>query len=368
MALTIQNLSKRFNEFQALSDVSFSMKAGEIISILGPSGCGKSTLLQMVAGLQSPNSGEIRLDDQLLSSSSYVMPPEKRPINMVFQDYALWPHMNVIQNIFYGEKLRKTKKGIIQEKKDFLFQLLQLNGLEDRSPAQLSGGQQQRVAIARALSTEPKLLLLDEPLSNLDMQLRYEMRNELSYLLRRLGTTVLHVTHDPLEAYSLADRILILRDGQIEQFGTPKEVHEQPASLWVAGLLGITNRIDGTARQVQSNSEQQVQIGNFQVIGKGNVKPGSKVVVTIESENIHVSSQGDKQVTEKVNRLTGKVVHNVYEGSKWRLNVETVGGNVTLLHKEELPAKTVIDLSFPVKDTHIFANEEETMVSKKEGF
>lgn len=357
MALTIQNVSKRFNSFQVLSDVSFSMETGEIVSILGPSGCGKSTLLQMVAGLQSPDTGEIFLDDQLLSSSSYVMPPEKRPINMVFQDYALWPHMTVMQNIFYGEKLKKTKKEIIQEKKDFLFQLLKLNGLEDRYPAQLSGGQQQRVAIARALSTEPKLLLMDEPLSNLDMQLRYEMRNELSYLLRRLGTTVLHVTHDPLEAYSLADRILILRDGQIEQFGNPKEVHEQPASLWVAGLLGMSNRISGTAMQVQSNSEQQVQVGKSQIIGKGNVKPGSKVVVTMEPENIHVSSKMDPQVPEKINCLTGKVVHTIYEGSRWRLIVETDGGKVTLLHQEPIPTKTVIGLSFSIKDTHIFAIE-----------
>ena len=356
MPLMIQNVSKNFKEYQALKDISFSMNAGEIVSILGPSGCGKSTLLQLVAGLQFPSEGEISLNNQLLSSSTFLMQPEKRPVNMVFQDYALWPHMTVMQNVFYGAKLKKTKKSIIQEKKHFLFDLLRLNGLEDRFPAQISGGQQQRVAIARALATEPELLLMDEPLSNLDMQLRYEMRNELSYLLRRLGTTVLHVTHDPLEAYALADRILILKDGRIEQYGTPQEVRESPASLWVAGLLGMTNRLQGIALASATAHQQVVSIEGVTVVGKGQVIPESEALVMVDAEQMNVSLYTDDQIeSEEVNRLSGKVFHSVYEGSKWRLIVDTAGGRVTVLHDKPIQKDHPVTVSFQVKDTHVFA-------------
>ncbi|MGG3887618.1 ABC transporter ATP-binding protein [Metabacillus fastidiosus] len=357
MSLIIQNISKNFNGLQVLEDISLSVNTGEIISILGPSGCGKSTLLQLVAGLQLPSSGEIILHNELLSSSKFLLPPERRPINMVFQDYALWPHMTIEQNVVYGLKLKKVKKNIIEEKKHKLFELLSLRGLENRFPVQLSGGQQQRVAIARALATEPKLLLMDEPLSNLDMQLRYEMRNELSYLLRQLGTTVLHVTHDPLEAYALADRILILREGSIEQLGTPKQVCEQPASLWVAGLLGMTNRLQGIAVNEQLSDGQAVLIGETLITGRGEVKEGKEAVVMINSEDIKVLEQTSAALND--NCLQGKVIHAVYEGKKWRIIIHTAGGRVTALHEKELPTDTTVHLEFPLKDTLVFAKKDE---------
>ncbi len=358
MSLRIQNVSKSFKEFQALDDVTFEMNTGEIISILGPSGCGKSTLLQLIAGLQSPDKGEIILNDQRLSSPAYLMQPEKRPINMVFQDYALWPHMTVMQNIFYGDKLKKTKKTVIMEKKNFLFELLHLHGLEERYPSEISGGQKQRAAIARALATEPDLLLMDEPLSNLDMQLRYEMRNELSYLLRQLGTTVLHVTHDPLEAYALADRMLILRDGRIEQFGRPKEVRENPASLWVAGLLGMTNRLNGKAMEHYSVNEQSVSIGEQLIKGRGEVCPGSEAVIVLDSEDVTIS-HSNEHGSEGINCISGTVMHTVYEGRKWRLMVETAGGRMTVLHHEPLAIDSNIYLLFRIKDTLIFSHQIE---------
>ncbi|KAB8137506.1 ABC transporter ATP-binding protein [Gracilibacillus oryzae] len=355
MSLQVQNISKNYKEFFALNNVSFSIDSGEIISILGPSGCGKSTLLQLIAGLQQPDQGKIILENQTISDSSYLLPPEKRPINMVFQDYALWPHMDVRKNVFYGmrknEKSRKEKEELASS----LFTLLHLEGLEEKYPAQLSGGQQQRVAIARALATEPALLLLDEPLSNLDMQLRHEMRNELSYLLRRLRTTVLHVTHDPLEAYALADRILVLRDGKIEQFDTPEQVRENPASLWVAGLLGLNNRLDGIINKIEDAGRYTVMVGDNTIIGFGDLLQTNNVTIIIDSEEIKVV-QG-KAANTGVNTVDGKVMYSVYEGKKWRLNIETSGGILHVLHASPIASGTAVTLLFQPEDTLIFSKE-----------
>ncbi|THF78752.1 ABC transporter ATP-binding protein [Cohnella fermenti] len=243
--LEVRELNKSFGSHAALRGPSFRVNAGEIISVLGPSGCGKSTLLQLIAGLQQPDSGEIRLRGEVVSSASKLVPPEKRGINMVFQDYALWPHMTVFENIAYGLKRRKASGADIRSKVGEQLELLRLSGLQDRLPAQLSGGQQQRVAIARALATEPDLLLLDEPLSNLDMRLRVEMRTEMAYLFRRLGTTVFHVTHDPEEAFAMADRLVIMRGGAIDQIDTPQACYGLPATRSAASLLGAANRLSG---------------------------------------------------------------------------------------------------------------------------
>lgn len=351
MSLQIQNVSKNFKQFRAVNNVSFTVEPGEIVSILGPSGCGKSTLLQMVAGLQSLDEGEIKLDGKIISSSRLTIPPEKRGINMVFQDYALWPHMTVVQNIFYGSKIRKVNKQEQAETKNFLFNLLQLNGLESRYPSELSGGQQQRVAIARALSTKPALLLLDEPLSNLDMQLRFEMRNELSYLLRKLGTTALHVTHDPLEAYALADRILMLREGQIEQFGTPMEVRQAPASLWVAGLLGMTNRLSAIAKDSTS-----VQIGDAIIHGNGTLTDGDDIIVVMDSEALKIEKN---KIESLENSLHGRVTHSIFEGHKWRIMVETAGGRLTVLHSERVEVNKEVVVSFERKHTFLYKQTEQ---------
>ncbi len=352
MSLQIQNVSKKFNHFQAIKDISFTVEAGEIVSILGPSGCGKSTLMQIVAGLLPLDAGEVILNGKVISSSKFTLPPEKRDINMVFQDYALWPHMTVLQNILYGLKIRKTDKNEMVKKQRFLFDLLQLNGLENRYPSELSGGQQQRVAIARALSTNPTLLLLDEPLSNLDMQLRFEMRTELSYLLRQFGTTVLHVTHDPLEAYALADHILMLRDGQVEQFGTPEEVSQSPASLWVAGLLGMTNRIKATPLRSTS-----AIIGKSIIEGIGNISTLSDVVVVINSDALHLSMDNSK-VPNSMNTIIGTVTHAVYEGNKWRIILETPGGRISALHNEKMELNKEILISFEQRNTFLFSQAE----------
>lgn len=245
--LEIRGLQKSYAGRSALKGIDFSVDRGQIISVLGPSGCGKSTLLQLIAGLQQPDGGEIRLRGEAVSTASRLVPPEKRGINMVFQDYALWPHMSVYDNIAYGLKRKRTAPADIRARVEELLRLLRLEQMSDRLPAQLSGGQQQRVAIARALATQPDLLLLDEPMSNLDMRLRIEMRTELSYLLRKLGTTVFHVTHDPEEAFAMADRLVIMRSGGIDQIDSPEACYRRPATASVAGLLGAGNRLAGPA-------------------------------------------------------------------------------------------------------------------------
>lgn len=353
MSLQIQNVSKKFNHFRAVDNVSFTVEPGEIVSILGPSGCGKSTLLQIVAGLQSLDEGEIKLNGEVISSPRFTLPSEKRGINMVFQDYALWPHMTVLQNIFYGSKIRKVNKQEQVENKDFLFNLLQLSGLENRYPSELSGGQQQRVAIARALSTKPALLLLDEPLSNLDMQLRFEMRNELSYLLRQLGTTALHVTHDPIEAYALADRILMLREGKIEQFGTPMEVRQAPASLWVAGLLGMTNRLLGTV-----HNKQSVQIGASNIRGIGTLAENGDVIVVMDSEALKIE---ENLLDSQMNSLQGRVTHSIFEGHKWRIMLETTGGRLTVLHDGPVEVNKKVMVSFDPSHTFLYMQTEQVV-------
>jgi len=341
--LEIRGLAKRYGAFQALGGVSFDMEEGEIISVLGPSGCGKSTLLQLVAGLARPDGGEIRLNGQTIASSGVMVPPEKRGVNMVFQDYALWPHMSVFDNIAYGlNKLRREEKTARVAE---LTELLQLAGLEKRLPPQLSGGQQQRVAIARALATRPRLMLLDEPLSNLDMRLRIEMRTEMAYLFRKLGMSVFHVTHDPEEAFSMADRLLIMRSGAIDQIGTPQECYTRPASRWAASLLGAINRLQGTL--VRTSHMAALQVGGALIEGVCGadldaLPNGSPAEVLFRPESLSIAgllapaaaaeasaaaepaaAGGDSPMR---NRLEVTVLLCTFEGSRWRSAVETGDG------------------------------------------
>ncbi len=237
----IRNLVKKFQgNVTAVDSLSISIDDGEFVSFLGPSGCGKTTTLRMLAGLEDPTSGEILLDDQVLfsSSSGRYVPPEKRGMGLVFQSYALWPHMTVWDNIRFGLTQQKVPKDEQNERIASVIKLLQIQGLEKRYSFQISGGQQQRVALARMLALRPKILLLDEPLSNLDAQLRIEMRSELKRLHERLSNTTVFVTHDQLEAMTLSTRIAVMRDGKLQQYGTPMEIYREPANLFVAKFVG----------------------------------------------------------------------------------------------------------------------------------
>ncbi|NLJ90996.1 MAG: ABC transporter ATP-binding protein [Clostridiales bacterium] len=245
--VTISNLYKSFGDVEVLKSINDEFQDGEFVTLLGPSGCGKTTLLRIIAGFEKPTKGQVLIDGKVVSSEDVFVPPEHRNIGMVFQSYAVWPHMNVFENVAYPLKIKKVSKDIIKEKVDNVLKLVHLSQYAKRIPSQLSGGQQQRVALARALVAEPDLLLLDEPLSNLDAKLRESMRYEIKELTQRLGITVIFVTHDQVEAMTMSDRVLVINRGIIQQVGTPYEIYRNPANQFVSDFVGKVNFIKGKA-------------------------------------------------------------------------------------------------------------------------
>jgi iron(III) transport system ATP-binding protein/putative spermidine/putrescine transport system ATP-binding protein len=371
--LEIRKLAKRYGSFQALDGVDLTMRPGEIISVLGPSGCGKSTLLQLIAGLASPDDGEIAMDGAVISSRNRLTPPERRGVNMVFQDYALWPHMTVKENIEYGMKRMKLSRDEMGSRLDELMRLLRLQGLERRLPPQLSGGQQQRVAIARALATRPRLMLLDEPLSNLDMRLRVEMRTEMAYLFRKLGTSVFHVTHDPDEAFAMADRLLIMRGGRIDQLGTPEQCFRRPASRWSASLLGAINSLEGIFAATERG--YALSMGGANLLhglpdpgaapGANSALLGKPGVILFRPESVSVEAGGNAGnlnggQDDPVNRLTVTIVHCSFEGVCWRAVAETsCGQRLYIVHENPLPAGECVTIGIKPDSAYMYRNEDE---------
>jgi len=277
--IEINGLTKIFQgEVKAVDNLSLSIADGEFVSLLGPSGCGKTTTLRMLAGLEEATAGEIRLDDTVLfnSKTAAFVPPEKRNMGLVFQSYALWPHMTVTGNIAFGLDMHHVPKSEQHDRIEAVIKLLQIEGLEKRYSFQISGGQQQRVALARMLALEPNVLLLDEPLSNLDARLRIEMRTELKRLHERLKTTTVFVTHDQLEAMTMSTRIAVMRDGHLQQYGTPMEIYRNPANLFVAQFVGSppinvlaekeANGLFGSAREFLSGGPAKNVAGDIQHI------------------------------------------------------------------------------------------------------
>jgi iron(III) transport system ATP-binding protein len=249
VALTIRGLTKSYGGDggpAAVRDLSLDIDAGEFVTLLGPSGCGKTTTLRLIAGFIAPDAGTIHADGRLVSSAAQVVPPEERGMGMVFQSYAVWPHKTVFENVVFGLKVRGVAADKARARVKEALALVNLSGLENRLPSQLSGGQQQRVALARSLVVEPKMLLLDEPLSNLDAKLRERMRSELKQLQRRTGITFVYVTHDQAEALALSDRIAVIHGGRLEQLGTPQEVYARPTSRVVADFMGLVNLVPAT--------------------------------------------------------------------------------------------------------------------------
>ncbi|TGD95116.1 ABC transporter ATP-binding protein [Methylobacterium nonmethylotrophicum] len=243
--LSLSALSCRYGAFTAVDALDLDVKGGEFISLLGPSGCGKTTTLRMIAGFVRPTSGTIRLDGRVISSSEAVLPPERRGMSMIFQSYAIWPNMTVAENVAFGLKLRRLNREEVARKVAAILDTVRLGALADRYPAELSGGQQQRVALARAIVIEPRVLLLDEPLSNLDANLREEMRHEIRRLHDAFGFTTVYVTHDQGEAMVTSDRIAVMNQGRIEQIDAPYTLYTRPRSRFVAGFIGRTNLLEG---------------------------------------------------------------------------------------------------------------------------
>jgi iron(III) transport system ATP-binding protein len=246
--LSLKGVSRRYGAVEAVADFSLDLAPGEFVSLLGPSGCGKTTTLRMIAGFAPPSNGTIEMDGELISWPSGVVPPEKRRMSMIFQSYAIWPNMTVGENVGFGLEVRRLSRAEIDRKVDAILDIVQMRGLKGRYPAELSGGQQQRVALARAIVVEPEVLLLDEPLSNLDANLREEMRFEIRRLHDEFRITTVYVTHDQSEAMVTSDRIVVMNKGRIEQVDAPHALYARPRSRFVAGFIGRTNFLEGARR------------------------------------------------------------------------------------------------------------------------
>src|SRR5256885_1463935 len=291
--ITIRGLSKNFGanaEVAAVSDITLDIADNSFVTLLGPSGCGKTTTLRLIAGYIVPDTGTIEVDGRTVSSASSVMSPEARGMGMVFQNYAIWPHKNVYENVVFGLKLRKVPAADAKKKVSDALALVNLAGLEQRYPNELSGGQQQRVALARSLVVEPEILLLDEPLSNLDAKLRERMRTELKALQRRTGITFVYVTHDQAEARALSDRIAVMQLGKVQQFGTPLEVYTKPANRMVADFMGLVNLVPGKVRDVRNGAGTIELAGNLtvEVSSLDGAAVGETVDVSVRPENIRL--------------------------------------------------------------------------------
>src|SRR5437762_8539822 len=291
-SVDLRGLTKRFGALAVVDQVSLRIDPGQLVCLLGPSGCGKTTTLRLIAGFLEPSDGEIRVGDRLVSSKARTLPPEQRSMSMIFQSYALWPHMTVTENIIYGLRLRKMDRDTIAKKLASILATTKLEPLAQRYPGELSGGQQQRVALARALIVEPQTLLLDEPLSNLDANLREEMRFEIRRLHDEYRYTTVYVTHDQSEAMTTADLIAVMNGGRIDQLGTREEIYARPQSEFVARFIGASNVIKGTARDADHIAFAGATL---QVTG-AKLTAGQSAPVAIRQHDIQLSTEAPQRL------------------------------------------------------------------------
>ena len=323
--VTITGLTKRYGDVGAVTGLDLAVRPGELVALLGPSGCGKTTTLRLVAGFIAPDGGEIRVGDRVLSSPTVVVPPERRRMAMIFQSYALWPHMTVAQNVAYGLRFAGVPRPERERRVEAMLQVVQLAGYGARYPGELSGGQQQRVAVARALVVEPEILLLDEPLSNLDAGLREEMRFEIRRLHEQFGITTLYVTHDQAEAMVISDRVAVLRDGRVVQVGAPQDLFERPRTRFVAEFIGKTNLIDAVA-----DGPATVTRGGLRLrVAADGLTPRAPAVVSIRPHQIALGPASASDATG-LNHLAGSVIRAIYLGDTVDYQVRIEGSDVML--------------------------------------
>lgn len=321
-AVRLTNITKLFGETVALADITLDVRAGELFFLLGPSGCGKSTLLRLIAGLHEPTSGKIFFNDRDVTR----LDTEHRNAVMCFQNYALWPHMSVRDNVAFGLGVRKMPRKSREQRVDEVLNMVQMRQYADRKPNELSGGQQQRVALARALAVSPDCLLLDEPLSNLDAKLRYEMRGEIRRICKTAGCTTIYVTHDQKEALSVADRIAVLKDGKLIQIGTPVDLYNRPQNSFVAEFMGPANLLSG--KVIHRDAERvEVETAVGIIIALPSAVASKKVVLSIRPECIKMEPAGRASAGSKgANRLMGTILESAYLGdsSEHVVQVNTV--------------------------------------------
>jgi len=318
-SVELRGLTKRYGNTAVVDNVSLQIEHGHLVCLLGPSGCGKTTTLRLIAGFVEPSEGEVRVGDKLISSPAHTVPPERRQMSMIFQSYALWPHMTVAENIVYGLKLRKIDRATIGQKLDAILATTKLAALAERYPGELSGGQQQRVALARALIVEPETLLLDEPLSNLDANLREEMRFEVRRLHDEYRYTTVYVTHDQSEAMTTADLIAVMNLGKIEQAGSPEDIYDRPQSEFVARFIGSSNVIKGRGLDATHIDFAGVPL---QCVG-ATIVAGANTPVSIRPHDIALSAAPPQQFE---NVVPATVVRQVFLGGSRDYMVEAKDG------------------------------------------
>jgi iron(III) transport system ATP-binding protein len=319
VGISIRGLRKTYGDQVAVAGIDLDVHAGEVMALLGPSGCGKTTTLQLLAGFLRPDAGEIQVGDRILSTPSAIVPPERRSMSLIFQSYAVWPHKTVFDNVAFGLNVRRVSRSQIRERVMRILEVMRMQALADRYPSELSGGQQQRVALARAMVVRPDTLLLDEPLSNLDANLREEMRFEIRRLHDETGLTMVYVTHDQAEAMVIADRIAVMNLGQIEQVGTPEEIYERPRTGFVASFIGRTNTLRG--RLVEAGV---VEAGGarLRATDETGASPGAEVALCIRPHQVGLAPPGG----DGANHLRGRILRAVYLGEARDYLVELEAG------------------------------------------
>lgn len=354
MDIQLKGMVKRFGSLEAVSHVSLDIRDGELFTLLGPSGCGKTTILRLIGGFHKPDEGDVYFGGKRVTS----IPPYERNIGMVFQNYALWPHMTISENVAYGLKLKKLSRPEIHTKITHVLKLVNLMGLENRYPGQLSGGQQQRVALARALVLNPDVLLLDEPLSNLDAKIRIQVRAEIRKLQKELAITTIYVTHDQEEALTLSDRIAVLNAGKLQQIGSPRDLYGKPANPFVADFIGINNLIPGDVQEVNAPEKWmrvQTQVGVLICLEEGQFKPGDRCMITVRPETASISPT--EESSGGFNSIDGVVNFASYIGNTIRYDVEIARDLLFRLDiqnpRDHRPHSTgeKIRIRFPVKAT-----------------
>jgi spermidine/putrescine transport system ATP-binding protein len=357
-AVELRDVTKRFNVVTAVDHVSLQIADGEFFSLLGPSGCGKTTTLRLIAGFEMPTSGEVYIGGEMQG----YLPAYQRPVNTVFQHYALFPHLNVFQNVAFGLEMKKVSKDEIEQRVGEALGMVHLGGMANRRPKQLSGGQQQRVALARALVNHPKVLLLDEPLGALDLKLRKAMQVELKELQNHVGITFIYVTHDQEEALTMSDRIAVMDQGRLLQVGTAQEIYEAPRTRFVSDFIGETNYLDGHVTELKNDHcevliESELRIWSMGVPG---LRPGQQVSVAVRPEKMFLNL-GPR---DDYNKLPGSIQNVVYTGSATTYNIELPDGSTIMVRQQNVDAKLTtqasvgdqVTISWPIEASRAFSD------------
>ncbi len=335
-AVVLKHITKRFGEVEAVKNISLEIKEGEFLTLLGPSGCGKTTLLRIIAGFEEPDEGEVWISGKNFTN----IPPEKRDVGMVFQNYALFPNMNVGQNIAFPMRIAKVPEDKVKKEVRRLLELVKLEGFENRRIDQLSGGQKQRIALARALAKNPKVLLLDEPLSALDAKVRKELRTEIRRLQQELKITTIYVTHDQEEALSMSDRIVVMNQGRPIQIGSPEEIYQRPENIFVADFIGTTNLIEGRIHE----EDKEIFVAHtlkFRIPGDHKLTPGSKAILSMRPDLISITPVKE-EIPEEYNIVEGEVNLITFLGSIVRISLRIAEDREFII---DMPAKEFVKLN-----------------------